>query len=57
VITPADVKQVAQLRAQTARDYLRDRKAISHDRLYLMAPRLPGPDDKLPASRVSFEVK
>jgi uncharacterized protein involved in outer membrane biogenesis len=57
VITPADVKQVAQLRAQTARDYLRDRKNISHDRLFLMAPRLPGPDDKLPASRVSFEVK
>jgi uncharacterized protein involved in outer membrane biogenesis len=56
-VTPADVKQVAQLRAQAARDYLRDRKAISHDRLYLMAPRLPGPDDKLPASRVSFEVK
>ena len=57
VVTPADVKQVAQMRAQTARDYLRDSKAISHDRLYLMAPRLPGPDDKLPASRVSFEVK
>jgi hypothetical protein len=56
-VTPADVKQVAQLRAQAARDYLRDRKAISHDRLYLMAPRLPAPDDKLPASRVSFEVK
>ena len=57
VITPADVKQVAQLRAQAARDYLRDSKNISHDRLFLMAPRLPGPDDKLPASRVSFEVK
>lgn len=57
VVTPADVKQVVQLRAQTARDYLRDRKAISHDRLYLMAPRLPGPDDKLPPARVSFEVK
>jgi uncharacterized protein involved in outer membrane biogenesis len=57
VVTSADVKQVAQLRAQTARDYLRDRKAISHDRLYLMAPRLPGPDDKLPPARVSFEVK
>jgi uncharacterized protein involved in outer membrane biogenesis len=57
VITPGDVKQVAQLRAQTARDYLRDRKAISYDRLYLMAPRLPGPDDKLPPARVSFEVK
>lgn len=57
VVRPADVKQVAQLRAQTARDYLRDRKAISHDRLYLMAPRLPGPDDKLPPARVSFEVR
>ncbi len=57
VITPADLKQVAQLRAQSARDYLRDGKAISHDRLYLMAPRLPGPDDKLPPARVSFEVK
>ena len=57
MITPADVKQVAQLRAQAARDYLRDSKNISQDRLFLMAPRLPGPDDKLPASRVSFEVK
>jgi uncharacterized protein len=44
-------------RAQAARDYLRDSKNLSHDRLFLMAPRLPGPDDKLPASRVSFEVK
>ncbi len=54
---PEEVKQFGQARAQAARDYLRDARGISNERLYLLAPRIAASDDPLPHRRANFEIK
>jgi hypothetical protein len=56
-VATEEVKQIAQLRAQAARDYLRDGKGISNERLYLLAPRVAEPGDPKPPRRADFAVK
>jgi uncharacterized protein involved in outer membrane biogenesis len=56
-IATEEVKQFGQQRAQVARDYLRDKRGISNERLYLLAPRIAPKDDPLPHSRANFEIK
>jgi uncharacterized protein involved in outer membrane biogenesis len=56
-IATEEVKQVAQARAQSARDYLRDTRGISNERLYLLAPRIAETGDPLPPRRADFTVK
>lgn len=52
-----DVRTVALQRAQAARDYLRDERGLSNERLYLLAPRLAEPGGTLPAQRTEFAIK
>jgi outer membrane protein OmpA-like peptidoglycan-associated protein len=52
-----EVKQIAQQRAQVARDYLRDRRGIPGERLYLLAPRVAAPGDPLSPRRADFTVQ
>lgn len=52
-----DVKQVAQQRAQVARDYLRDTRGIDQERLYLLAPRIAPAGDTPTPHRTAFAVK
>jgi hypothetical protein len=52
-----DLRQVAQQRAQAARDHLRDRKGIANERLYLLAPRVSAAGDKQPPRRAEFAIK
>jgi hypothetical protein len=56
-IATEEVKQVAQQRAQVARDYLRDRRGISNERLYLLAPRIADDGGTLPPRRADFTLK
>jgi uncharacterized protein involved in outer membrane biogenesis len=56
-IASEEVKQFGQARAQAARDYLRDARGISNERLYLLAPRIAASDDPLPHRRANFEIK
>ena len=56
-VATEEVKQVAQARAQSARDYLRDQRGISNERLYLLAPRIAETGDPLPPRRADFTVK
>ena len=56
-VATEEVKQVAQQRAQVARDYLRDQRGVPNDRLYLLAPRVADADPKLPPRRADFAVK
>ncbi|HYF60786.1 MAG TPA: DUF748 domain-containing protein [Burkholderiaceae bacterium] len=51
-----DVRQIAQQRAQAARDYLHEERGIASDRLYLLAPRVAAPGDALPPMRADFSV-
>ena len=52
-----DVRTVALQRAQAARDYLRDERGLSNERLYLLAPRLAEPGGTLPPQRAELAVK
>ncbi|MCX7230307.1 MAG: DUF748 domain-containing protein [Burkholderiales bacterium] len=56
-VATEEVKQVAQQRAQAARDYLRDQRGIPNERLYLLAPRIADDDGKLPPRRADFTLK
>ncbi len=56
-IATEEVKQVAQQRAQAARDYLRDRRKVPDERLFLLAPRIAEPGDARPPARTEFTVK
>lgn len=56
-VATEEVKQVAQQRAQAARDYLRDQRGIANERLYLLAPRIADDDGKLPPRRADFTLK
>lgn len=56
-VATEEVKQVAQQRAQSARDYLRDQRGIANERLYLLAPRIADDDGKLPPRRADFTLK
>ena len=56
-IATEEVKQVAQQRAQAALDYLRERRKVADERLFLLAPRIAEPGDARPAARAEFAVK
>lgn len=51
------VSRMAQQRADAARDYLRDTRGVSNDRLFLLAPRLADAAEGEQGRRVAFEVK
>ncbi|MFO0232090.1 MAG: DUF748 domain-containing protein [Burkholderiales bacterium] len=56
-VATEEVKQIAQRRAQAARDYLRDARKLADERLFLLAPRIAEPDDARPPARTDFSVK
>jgi hypothetical protein len=56
-VATEEVKQIGQQRAQAARDYLRDTRSISNERLYLLAPRIAEAGDARPPHRADFAVK
>jgi len=56
-VATEEVKQVAQQRAQVARDYLRDQRGIPNERLYLLAPRIADEGGTLPPRRTDFTLK
>ena len=56
-VATEEVKQIAQLRAQAARDYLRDARKVDNERLFLLAPRIAEPGDARPPARTDFSVK
>jgi hypothetical protein len=56
-VATEEVKQIAQQRAQAARDFLRDHNGISNERLYLLAPRIAETAGTLPPRRADFAIK
>jgi hypothetical protein len=56
-VAAESVRQLAQQRAQAARDYLRDARGIANERLYLLAPRIAGAADPRTPSRAEFEIR
>ncbi len=56
-VATEEVRQIAQLRAQAAHDYLRTVHGIGDERLYLLAPRVAEDDGTLPPRRVEFSVR
>jgi uncharacterized protein involved in outer membrane biogenesis len=56
-VATEEVKQIAQRRAQAARDYLRDARKVADERLFLLAPRVAEPGDARPPARTDFSVK
>jgi len=56
-IAVEEVRQLAQQRAQAARDYLRDVRGISNERLYLLAPRIAADGEARPPSRADFAIR
>jgi hypothetical protein len=56
-VATEEVRQIAQQRAQAARDYLRDRRKVPDERLFLLAPRIAEPGDARPPARAEFTVK
>jgi uncharacterized protein involved in outer membrane biogenesis len=56
-VATEEVRQIAQQRAQAARDYLRDRRNVPDERLFLLAPRIAEPGDARPPARAEFTVK
>lgn len=56
-VATEEVRQVAQQRAQVARDYLRDRGKVPDERLFLLAPRIAEPGDARPPARTEFTIK
>ena len=56
-VATEEVKQIAQQRAQVARDYLRDVGKVAVERLFLLAPRVAEPGGTLPPARADFSIK
>ena len=56
-VATEEVRQIAQLRAQAAHDYLRTVGGVGDERLYMLAPRVAEDDGTLPPRRVEFSVR
>ncbi len=58
-VTEEDLRQLANRRAQAAKDYLVDAAKVPADRVFLVAPVVGGeaPADKGPATRAAFSLK
>jgi hypothetical protein len=57
-VTDDDLVQLANQRAQAAKDGITRDEKVALDRVFLLAPKLEAkPDDKLKSSRVDFAIK
>jgi len=62
-VATEDMRQLAQRRAETVRNYLREERKVPNERLYVLAPRVSGDSAKQDTEtasvvrKVTFEVK